>query len=151
MKGNKILVAAISIITVIGCISGLVSVIKSNKKKNDRNKTLNKNTPQTLDNTVEEKETKIDLSSVNKLKVPEGILEVEYESAEQLLKDVLVYLLNNSVYRSPEELLEQVIRLCGQKIEDFTWYEHLPKNIGDLESKIENLGLYEFYERNFTR
>ncbi len=155
MKGKKILVAAVISLTVIGLVSGLVSVIKSNKRKNDRDKTLNKNnTPQTPNSTEEtknESEEIIDLSSVKTIKVPEGILEAEFETAEQLLKDILHYLINNTKYSNPNELLEKVIRLCGQKIDDYSWYAELPKNIDELESKIDEFGLFELYERNFTR
>ena len=155
MKGKKILVAAIISLTVIGLVGGLVSVIKSNKRKNDRDKTLNKNnTPQTPNSTEEtkkESEEIIDLTSVKTIKVPEGILEAEFETADQLLKDILQYLINNTKYSNPNELLEKVIRLCGQKIDDYSWYAELPKNIDELESKIDEFGLFELYEHNFTR
>lgn len=155
MKGKKILVAAIISLTVIGLVGGLVSVIKSNKRKNDRDKTLNKNnTPQTPNSTEEtkkESEEIIDLSSVKTVKVPEGILEAEFETAEQLLKDTLHYLICNTKYSSPDELLEKVIRLCGQKIDDYSWYEELPKNIDELEEKIDEFGLFELHEYNLIK
>ena len=154
MKGKKILVAAVISLTVIGLVGGLVSVIKSNKKKNDRDKTLNKNTPQTPNNTEETKnkpEEKIDLTSVKTITVPEGILEAEFETAEQLLKDTLHYLIFNTKYSSPDELLEKVIRLCGQKIDDYSWYAELPKNIDELEDKIDEFGLFELHEYNLIK
>lgn len=155
MKGKKILVAAVISLTVIGLVGGLVSVIKSNKKKNDRDKTLNKSkTPQTPNNTEEtknESEEKIDLTSVKTIKVPEGILEAEFETAEQLLKDTLHYLIYNTKYSSPDELLEKVIRLCGQKIDDYSWYAELPKNIDELEDKIDEFGLFELHEYNLIK
>lgn len=155
MKGKKILVAAIISLTVIGLVGGLVSVIKSNKRKNDRDKTLNKNnTPQTPNSTEEtkkESEEIIDLSSVKTVKVPEGILEAEFETAEQLLKDTLHYLIYNTKYSSPDELLEKVIRLCGQKIDDYSWYAELPKNIDELEDKIDEFGLFELHEYNLIK
>lgn len=155
MKGKKILVAAIISLTVIGLVGGLVSVIKSNKKKNDRDKTLNKNnTPQTPNSTEETKnksEEIIDLTSVKTVKVPEGILEAEFETADQLLKDTLQYLIYNTKYSSPDELLEKVIRLCGQKIDDYSWYAELPKNIDELEEKIDEFGLFELHEYNLIK
>lgn len=155
MKGKKILVAAVISLTVIGLVGGLVSVIKSNKRKNDRDKTLNKNnTPQTPNSTEEtkkESEEIIDLSSVKTVKVPEGILEAEFETAEQLLKDTLHYLIFNTKYSSPDELLEKVIRLCSQKIDDYSWYAELPKNIDELEEKIDEFGLFELHEYNLIK
>lgn len=155
MKGKKILVTAVISLTVIGLVGGLVSVIKSNKRKNDRDKTLNKNnTPQTPNSTKETKNESgviIDLASVKTIKVPEGILEAEFETAEQLLKDVLIYLINNSKYNNPDDLLEQVVRVCGQKIEDYSWYAELPKNIDELEDKIDEFGLFELHEYNLIK
>lgn len=155
MKGKKILVAAVISLTVIGLVGGLVSVIKSNKRKNDRDKTLNKNnTPQTPNSTEEtkkESEEIIDLTSVKTIKVPEGILEAEFETADQLLKDILHYLIYNTKYSSPDELLENVIRLCSQKIDDYSWYAELPKNIDELENKIDEFGLFELHEYNLIK
>lgn len=144
MSGKQILVTASISVTVLGLICGVVVfAIKSVRRKDDREKTSKNNNPQTPANKAE----KIDITSVAHANIPEGILEDEYESADALLKDILYYFLSKREYSNPEELLEKTIRACGQKIDDYSWYEKLPKNIEELESKIDEFEYGHVYRR----
>ena len=144
MDGKKILAASISV-TVLGLICGLVFAIKSVRKRDDREKTSKNNNPQTPDRGV------IDLTSIAQANIPEGILEDEYETADALLKDVLYYFLSTRKFNNPDELLEKTIRACGAKMEDFSWYEQLPKNIEELEDKIDELGYDRIYREGLLK
>lgn len=144
------IISSLTIGTVLGVI-GLVFVIKSNKKKDDRKKTSNTVTPQTLvedpaENANREKNTgenkKID---VPEFKLPEDIFKESYNDVNELLKDVLYYLLRTGFDKDPERLLEKTIRYCTHFIEDYSWYESIPKNIESLENSIRELGYENIY------
>lgn len=143
--GKKVLVTASISVTVLGLICGLVFAIKSMRRKDDREKTSNNNNPQTPEREV------IDLSSYAQANIPEGILEDVYESADLLLKDILYYFLSQGKFSNPEDLLEKTIRACGQKIDDYSWYEQLPKNIEELEDKIEEFEYTKIYGRELLK
>ena len=145
MDGKKILVTASISVTVLGLICGLVFAIKSVRKRDDREKTSKNNNPQTPDREV------IDLTSIAQANIPEGILEDEYESADTLLKDILYYFLSTKKFNNPDELLEKTIRACGTRIEDYSWYEQLPKNIEELEDKIEEFGYDRIYREGLLK
>ena len=142
MNGKKILVTASISVTVVGLICGLVYAIKSVRIKDDREKTSKNNNPA---NTKTKEE--IDLTSISQDSIPNGILEDEYETAEALLKDVLYYYLSQSKFNNPDDLLEKTIRACGLKIGDYSWYDQLPKNIEELEDKIETFEYGVIYRR----
>ena len=131
---------------VLGLI-GLVFVMKSNERKDDRKKTSNTVTPQTL---VEEPVKNAQEKGTNKIDVPEFIIPDDifkdyYETAEELLKDVLYYLLRTGFNNDPEVLLEKTIRYCTHFIEDYDWFEKIPSSVESLENSIREFGYEKIY------
>ena len=131
---------------VLGLI-GLVFVMKSNERKDDRKKTSNTITPQTL---VEEPVKNAQEKGTNKIDVPEFIIPDDifkdyYETAEELLKDVLYYLIRTGFDNDPEVLLEKTIRYCTHFIEDYDWFEKIPSNVESLENSIREFGYEKIY------
>jgi hypothetical protein len=131
---------------VLGLI-GLVFVMKSNEKKDDRKKTSNTITPQTL---VEEPVKNVHENGTDRIEVPEFIIpddifKESYDTAEELLKDVLYYLLRTGFDNDPEVLLERTIRYCTHFIEDYDWFEKIPSSIESLENSIREFGFEKIY------
>lgn len=141
--GKKFIVASISVIGLICGFCGLAFAIKSKRERDDRDKTSNTNTPQMQES--DNKKEVVDVSS-SQASIPEGILEDNYDSADLLLKDVLYYFISQGKFSSPNDLLEKTIRACGTKMDDFDWYEQLPKNTRDLEDKIDEFEYTVIYQ-----
>lgn len=130
----------------------LVSVLKSNEKRDDRKKTsMEKSSHDTKENAKSTPQKEI-IKSVAEdvINLPEGIIEQDYDSPKQLFKDVLFYLLQKSEYTDPGKLLEVAIRLCSKKIEDYSWYEEFPKNVLELEEFIDESGYHEVFQRSIA-
>lgn len=145
---NKKILLTASGVTVVGLIIvGLVFAIDSIREGDDREKTSKKNCNQTPEK-EEKKLIKENLNLPSVVNIPDGILSDSYETAEDLLRDVLYYFLTKELYTNPRDLLDSVNRACTIRIDDYSWYEQLPRTLEDLFDIIDKFEYSSLYKRH---
>lgn len=78
----------------------------------------------------------------DKYKLPAG----SFSTAEKLVFEIICLLLKYEDFKTPDEFLEKLVNGCGRYVEDFEWYNEIPKNINEAEEVLKDLSLYERYK-----
>ena len=77
----------------------------------------------------------------DKYKLPDG----SFSTAEELVFEITRLLLKYEDFKTPDEFVEKLVNGCGRYIEDFDWYNEIPKNITEAEEMLKGFSLFERY------